>query len=202
MRLLRQHPPVFDPATPWIQDGESVRQDSRLFRQIVAHRRSPHTGREHAFYRLQGPDWVNVVAFTEEGELLIVEQFRHGIDAPTLEIPGGSCDEGESPLESAIRELREETGFEAREWMALGQCAPNPATLANRCHTFLAMGCKPVTELALDPSEELRVWACAWDEWARMLREGRIEHALVLTAFFKLDRWEGWPALRERLEAR
>lgn len=202
MKLLRQHPEPFDPATPWIQEGESVRQDSRLFRQVVATRRSPHTGREHAFYRLQGPDWVNVIPFTEDGDLLVVEQFRHGIDAPTLEIPGGSCDEGETPLESACRELREETGFEAREWIALGHCAPNPATLGNRCHTFLALGCRAVSGLDLDPSEELRLWACAWTEWADLLRSGRIEHALVLTAFFKLDRWEGWPALRSELEAR
>lgn len=202
MRLLLQHPPDFDPAEPWIQEGESVRQDSRLFRQIVAKRRSPHTGREHAFYRLQGPDWVNVVAFTEGGELLVVEQFRHGIDQATLEIPGGSCDEGETPLESARRELREETGFEAGHWITLGHCAPNPATLANRCHTFLALDCRPVADLALDPSEELRVWAYAWREWADLLANGAIEHALVLTAFFKLDRWEGWPALRARLEAR
>lgn len=202
MRLLGQHPAGFDPATPWIQEGESVRQDSRLFRQIVARRRSPHTGREHAFYRLQGPDWVNVVAFTKEGELLVVEQFRHGIDAPTLEIPGGSCDEGEAPLEAARRELREETGFEAAEWIALGHCAPNPATLANRCHTFLALGCEAVSGLALDPSEELRLWACAWPEWEAALRQGEVQHALVLAAFFKLDRWEGWPALRENLEAR
>jgi len=202
MRLLRQHPATFDPATPWIQEGESVRQDSRLFRQVVATRRSPHTGREHAFYRLQGPDWVNVIAFTKGGDLLVVEQFRHGIDAPTLEIPGGSCDEGESPLESARRELREETGFEAGRWISLGHCAPNPATLANRCHTFLALDCEAVADLALDPSEELRLWAYPWPEWETALRGGEIQHALVLTAFFKLDRWEGWPALREGLQAR
>jgi 8-oxo-dGTP pyrophosphatase MutT (NUDIX family) len=202
MKLLRQHPEVFDPATPWIQEGESVRQDSRLFRQVVATRRSPHTGREHAFYRLQGPDWVNVIPFTKEGELLVVEQFRHGIDGATMEIPGGSCDEGETPLESARRELLEETGFEAAEWISLGHCAPNPATLGNRCHTFLALDCEAVADLALDPSEELRLWAYAWPEWEAALRSGTIEHALVLTAFFKLDRWEGWPGLRSRLEAR
>ena len=203
MRLLRRSPDSFDPATPWIQEEESVRQDSRLFRQVVARRRSPHTGREHAFYRLQGPDWVNVIPFTREGELLVVEQFRHGIDAPTLEIPGGSCDEGEAPRESAERELLEETGFRAAHWVHLGWCAPNPATLTNRCHTFLALDCEPAGDgsLDLDFSEELQVWACPWPEWEDRLRSGAIEHALVLTAFFKLDRWEGWPELRARLMA-
>ncbi len=201
MRLLHSQPEGFDPATPWVQESESVRQDSRLFRQIVAQRRSPHTGQPHAFYRLQGPDWVNVVAFTREGELLVVEQFRHGIDAPTLEIPGGGCDGGEHPEMAARRELREETGFTSGQWVALGSCTPNPATQNNRCHTFLALDCDPVGDLELDPAEELQVWAVAWPEWQARMRRGEIHHALVLAAFQLLSLWEGWPALLHRLEA-
>jgi 8-oxo-dGTP pyrophosphatase MutT (NUDIX family) len=184
-----------------VQEAESVRQDSRLFRQIVARRRSPHTGREHAFYRLQGPDWVNVVAFTRAGELLVVEQFRHGIDAPTLEIPGGGCDDGESPLLAAQRELREETGFSSAAWVALGSCTPNPATQNNRCHSFLALDCDLEGSLELDPAEELQVWAATWPEWQARMRRGEIHHALVLCAFQLLSLWEGWPALLRRLEA-
>jgi len=201
MRLLRSQPEGFDPATPWAQESESVRQDSRLFRQIVAQRRSPHTGRPHAFYRLQGPDWVNVVAFTREGELLVVEQFRHGIDAPTLEIPGGGCDGGESPAAAARRELREETGFTSENWVALGFCTPNPATQNNRCHTFLALDCDSAGGLELDPAEELQVWAMAWFEWQARMRQGEIHHALVLAAFQLLSLWDGWPAMLQRLEA-
>ncbi len=201
MRLVHRHPDGFNPATPWAQESESIRQDSRLFQQIVARRRSPHTGREHAFYRLRGPDWVNVVAFTRAGELLVVEQFRHGIDAPTLEIPGGGCDPGEDPAEAARRELREETGFRSARWVALGNCTPNPATQTNRCHTFLALDCDPDGPLELDPAEELQVWACSWSEWQACMRSGKIHHALVLAAFQLLSLWEGWPELLRRLEA-
>jgi 8-oxo-dGTP pyrophosphatase MutT (NUDIX family) len=201
MRLLHSQPEGFDPATHWAQESESVRQDSRLFRQIVAQRRSPHTGRQHAFYRLQGPDWVNVVAFTRAGELLVVEQFRHGIDAPTLEIPGGGCDGGENPEAAARRELREETGFSSERWVALGSCTPNPATQNNRCHTFLALDCDAAGGLELDPAEELQVWATSWSEWQARMRRGEIHHALVLAAFQLLSLWEGWPALLQRLEA-
>ena len=201
MRLLHQHPEGFDPAVPWTQESESVRQDSRIFRQIVAQRRSPHTGRQHAFYRLEGPDWVNVVAFTRTGELLVVEQFRHGIDASTLEIPGGGCDEDEAPEVAARRELREETGYTSGQWVALGSCTPNPATQTNRCHTFLALDCEPAGGLELDPAEELQVWACAWAEWETRMRRGEIHHALVLTAFQLLSLWEGWPGLLQKLEA-
>jgi len=201
MRLLQRHPDTFDPTLHWIQESQTVRQDSRLFRQIVAQRRSPHTGRSHDFYRLQGPDWVVVIALTEALELLVVEQYRHGIDAPTLEIPGGCCDEGESPEGSARRELREETGFKARTWIPLGFCTPNPATQTNRCHSFLALDCHPEGALDLDPAEELQVWACAWSEWQERMRCGEVHHALVLAAFQRLSLWEGWPALRTRLES-
>lgn len=200
MRLLHRHPEGFDPNTAWTQESESVRQDSRLFKQIVAQRRSPHTGRQHAFYRLQGPDWVNVVAFTREGDLLVVEQFRHGIDASTLEIPGGGCDAGEPPESAARRELREETGFSSDQWVALGSCTPNPATQNNRCHTYLALDCRPEGALELDPAEELQVWASSWTEWQARMRRGEIHHALVLAAFQLLSLWEGWPELHERLK--
>lgn len=199
MRLLHRHSEGFDPATPWTQESESVRQDSRLFRQIVAQRRSPHTGRHHAFYRLEGPDWVNVVAFTPTGDLLVVEQFRHGIDAPTLEIPGGGCDADEMPEAAARRELREETGFISKQWVALGSCTPNPATQTNRCHTYLALDCEAEGPLVLDPAEELQVWACPWSEWDARMRRGEIHHALVLAAFQFLCLWEGWPDLQRRL---
>ena len=200
MRLLHRHPEAFDPSAAWAQESESVRQDSRLFRQIVARRRSPHTGREHAFYRLEGPDWVNVVAFNRAGELLVVEQFRHGIDAPTLEIPGGCCDLDEAPETAARRELLEETGHAAGVWVALGSCTPNPATQTNRCHTYLALDCEARGGLALDPAEELQVWACSWQEWRARMGRGEVHHALVLSAFQLLSLWEGWPDLSRRLE--
>lgn len=201
--MLAQHSPQFDPSTPW-QDCSTVTSlDSRLFQHLTTRRRSPHTRREHAFTRLLCPEWINVIAFTRPelgGELLVVEQFRHGIDASTMEIVGGVADPGEDPLEAARRELLEETGHAAREWLSLGDCAPNPAVQNNRCHFFLALGCEPVAELHLDPSEELRVWALSWAEAEGLLREGRLDHALVMAAFLRLFLWPGWPELERTLK--
>jgi len=205
MRLLAQHSPHFDPSRPWEGETASVRGETRLFRQIGVIRRSPHTGRAHDFTRLECPDWVNVIAFKpleEGGELLVVEQFRHGIDASTLEVIGGVCDPGEDPAETARRELLEETGHVSQAWVSLGWCTPNPAVQDNRCHFFLALDCKPVAQLHLDPSEELRVWAVPWSEWKEKLQSGEIHHALVLGAFFRMERWSGWKSLQEALELR
>ncbi|MBK8727472.1 MAG: NUDIX hydrolase [Holophagaceae bacterium] len=204
MRLLARNPAGFDAARPWHETGRTTREDTRIFRQVVAHRTSPHTGRGHAYFRLEGPDWVNVVAFTPlglGGELLVVEQFRHGIDGPTFEIPGGACDPGEAPLASAQRELAEETGFVSDLWIPLGHCTPNPATQNNRTHSFLALDCRQAGALDPDFTEELALHACGWREWQGLLRSGAVHHALVLTAFLKLGLWEGWPELQARLEA-
>jgi 8-oxo-dGTP pyrophosphatase MutT (NUDIX family) len=170
----------------------------------MVRRRSPHTGLEHDFTRLLCPEWVNVVAFTAPargGELLLVEQFRHGINASTLEIIGGVCDPGEDPARTARRELLEETGHSAGQLVHLGSCAPNPAVQDNRCHFFLAQDCLQVANLDLDPSEELRVWAAPWDEAEGLLRSGRMDHALVMAAFLRLFLWPGWGALERVLRS-
>ncbi|MDP2876157.1 MAG: NUDIX hydrolase [Holophaga sp.] len=144
---------------------------------------------------------MHIIAFTKERELLVVEQFRHGIDRSTLEGIGGVCDEDEAPEVAARRELLEETGHESQAWVSLGWCTPNPAVQDNRCHFFLALDCLPTAALDLDPSEELRVWAVSWAEWEEKIRSGEIHHALVLAAFFRLRMWEGWANLREKLES-
>jgi 8-oxo-dGTP pyrophosphatase MutT (NUDIX family) len=199
MRLIAQHSPGFDPALPWLDKDVHVQGETRLFQHILVNRRSPHTDREHGFTRLLCPDWVNVVAFTEQGELLLVEQWRHGIGASTLEVVGGVCDPGEEPTVSGRRELLEETGHKPGRWISLGSCAPNPAIQDNRCHFFLALECRAVAALDLDPSEELRVWAAPWPEAETLLREGRIDHALVQVALLRLFLWEGWEELRRQL---
>ena len=205
MHLLAQHSAGFDPSRPWKEQGSTLRGASRLFDQVAVKRLSPHTDLAHEFTRLICPEWVNVIAFTapeKGGELLVVEQYRHGIDAPTFEIVGGVCDPDEAPFQSAMRELQEETGHVSENWVSLGSCTPNPAVQNNRCHFFLAMDCRSTGPLKLDPAEELRVWAMPWQEWLAMLRTGEVHHALVLAAFLRLYTWEGWDGLRKSLEAR
>src|SRR5579859_5168356 len=95
-------------------------------------------------------DWVSVVPVTKDGDFVLVRQYRIGIDAPTLEIPGGVIDDGQEPAFAALRELREETGYGGGTLVSLGATQPNPALQNNWHHMFLADGVERVGETEFD----------------------------------------------------
>jgi len=172
----------------WPHLGEETLDSYALFELRRVRRRSPTTGAEHAFLRLIAPDWVNVIAVSDEGMLVLVEQYRHGTDSVTLEIPGGAVDEGETPMEAAARELEEETGYRPGELHPLGEVHPNPAFLSNTCWTFLALDCRRDGVLRPDPSEEIEVHLVELDAFTELIDNGTIEHSLVIAAHDHLQR--------------
>jgi ADP-ribose pyrophosphatase len=149
---------------------------------------SPRTGHEHDFHLLECCDWVNVVPITSDDQVVLIRQFRHGVRDFSLEIPGGLIDpEDPSPRDAGRRELREETGYDSDDLISLGWSHPNPALQGNRCHTFLARDVRKVGEPTLDGTEETEVVLVARADLPELVRSGRINHALVVVAFYLLD---------------
>ncbi len=173
---------------PWPTVTQEILGRFKLFNLLETTRRSPTTGREHRFMRLEAPDWVNVVPITRDGLLVLVEQYRHGTDAATVEIPGGMVDPGEDPATAAARELEEETGYRAGALHLLGCVDPNPAFLSNRCWTYLALECMPDGTVQPDPSEEISLRFVPPSSFTELIDDGTIRHSLVVAAHDHLQR--------------
>ena len=141
-------------------------------------------GREHDFYVVEAPDWINVIPLTDAGEVVLIEQYRHGTGELTLEIPGGMVDAGETPRDAAARELLEETGYSSDDVCFLGSTRPNPAIQNNWLHSYVARGVRFMHEPAAEGTEQTAVRLVPLDSVPRLICEGRIDHALVVAAFY------------------
>ena len=143
-------------------------------------------GRVHEeYYVLSYPSWVNVIAETEEGDIILERQYRHGLDIVSTEICAGVMEEGETPLEAAQRELEEETGYTGGEWKEIMTVAPNPGVMDNLCHCFYAKKVRITCEQHLDGTEDIDVLLCPKQEVKQMLIRGEFIQALMVAPLWK-----------------
>ena len=130
------------------------------------------------YYVLEYPDWVNVIAITNDGKFVMERQYRHAAGVTAYELPCGVKEKGETPLEAAQRELAEETGY-GGEWREMMQISPNPGAMTNWTHCFVASGVEKTSAQHFDEHECLTVHLLDRDEVWALLKENKIYQSLM-----------------------
>jgi ADP-ribose pyrophosphatase len=135
------------------------------------------------------PDYINVLAETVDGHFLCFEQGKYGIEGLSYAPVGGYCEPGESPLETARRELREETGYEASQWISLGTYRVDPNRGICLGSLFLARGAGPTGAIMSDDLEEQRLLVLTRQELELALDKGRFKVLAWMANIVLALRW-------------
>lgn len=126
------------------------------------------------FYVVEHPSFVNIIAITKDGKFIFEKQYRHGVQKINYELPAGVIEQNESPIETAKRELLEETGFGNGEWFEFYLSAPNPSNLTSWCYTFLAVNVDKIKDVNLEKTEDIEVYFLSKEEIINFLNNGSI----------------------------
>lgn len=135
---------------------------------------------DEPYYSLRLPDYASILAITGDRRVLCVRQYRPAVERYTLELPSGLVDPGETPGESARRELLEETGYEAAALEVLTPMLPDTGRLGNRIWTCVAAGLRRVE--GREPETGIEVVSFTVPELLRATADGQFDHALHVAA--------------------
>lgn len=137
------------------------------------------------WYVLEYPQWVNVIAITIDGQIIMERQYRHGLKRFAWEIPAGVVEQNETPEQAAKRELLEETGFGGGNWTEIMQLSANPTAMTNINYTFLATNVEQVSKPNQESSEDISVWLMSPNEVIDILKNGDIIQSLMAAPLWK-----------------
>lgn len=176
----------------WELVDSHVDRQYRLFSVEINTNRSPRTGENHQFQVLRSPDWVAVVAVTSADDLVMVRQYRHGTGELSLEPPGGLVKPGQTPAQSGLEELEEETGYRSDSLELLGWMYPMPALFTNRFYVYLARDATPTGTFNPDDTEDVETVLVPKAKIREYIRSGKVSCGVMIAALHLfLDRESG-----------
>lgn len=137
---------------------------------------------------VEHPGGVTVIPVEPDGTVWCVRQFRYPFGREMLEVPAGKLERGEDPFDCAVRELSEETGLTADEFVYLGPCCTSPGFSTEVLHIYLALGLHP-GNMHLDPDEFLNVEKYSLDALVEKVMSGEIDDAKTIIAVLKAKKY-------------
>lgn len=136
------------------------------------------------YFVVEKPDIVTIFPLTPSGEVVLVRQYKHGVQDVLLELPGGYINEGESPMQAAAREFVEETGYTAERLKQVGTLANDPSSMTNLIHVFLAEMVLETVLQHLDAHENVQVELVGIHELLELILQGMIKTQCSVASIF------------------
>jgi 8-oxo-dGTP pyrophosphatase MutT (NUDIX family) len=167
---------------PWQVLGSKLLVSERWLQLREDHVRLGNGAEIERFHVIHGPDWASVLCVTENSEVVLVRQYRHGIARPSLELPAGVIEPSETPEEAARRELAEETGYVSDDWVSIQSVSTEPARHTTQAHFFCARGARLLQRPAPEETEVLEVVKVPVADLARLAVDGSILHGVHVGA--------------------
>ncbi|MCC2648664.1 MAG: pyrophosphohydrolase [Nitrososphaeraceae archaeon] len=144
-------------------------------------------GKEKIYIRGIRKDYSTIVPFVSKDEILVIKSYRHLVDSIQIEVPSGYIDEGETPKEAAIRELREETGYAAKDVVSIGHYTLDYSMFEQKGNLFVAYGIVKEGLQSLGIMEKIDIEIITIKEIKQLLFEGKILNAASIEVTLRFE---------------
>lgn len=165
-----------DRLTPWNVLGSTITYEDRWLKVRSDRCQNAHGLVIESYHVLEYAHWVNVLAITSDGQVVLVREYRHGAGQILVGLPGGATETGDSkPLEAIQRELLEETGYSGGQFFEVGHSYANPANQNNIVWSFLAIDVQQIHEQSLDETEDIEIVLQDFAEFSQQTWQGKYD---------------------------
>lgn len=146
------------------------------------------TGKRHKREVVAHPGAVTVMGMLEDDRVVLIQNFRYAVGQTLIELPAGTLEKGEDPMNCAGRELLEETGYLATRLERLNVFYTSPGILSERMYAFAAYGLQK-KQAALEEGEDIELLPVKWQEAMEMVGDGRIQDGKTIATLLWFDRF-------------